>query len=88
MKINLQGGEFKSKALENWQFFPNGSLYGKIFFPDVLEHSFVYLFCLNNFCLKLASTSQLPKQSRVVDFLCQGLHRASKGHVLPWLEAT
>ena len=25
---NVQGGEFKSKALENLQFFSNGSLYG------------------------------------------------------------
>ena len=39
-------------------------------FSIVLEHSFVYLFCFNHFCLKVASTSQLPKQIRVVDLLC------------------
>ena len=55
----VQGGEFKDKALENWQFYTNGILYGKKMFPNVLEHSFIYLFCSNKI---------LPKSSKHLTF--------------------
>ena len=40
----VQGGEFKSKASENLQFWANDLLYCNTFYSNVLEHSFVHLF--------------------------------------------
>ena len=52
-KSNIQGGEFKNKLLDNWQFFPNGSLYGKMRFCSLKFQNLVRKIALVQYTLQI-----------------------------------
>jgi len=80
-------GEFKRIMVEICDFLLADHDIAKCF-PKSSRAFFCGFFCINNFCPKAASISQLPKQVRVVDLLCPPdiyLILAFKAIKLGWL---